>query len=692
MATISHSRSCRRHHESALLSKGAVGIIAVMKSPILSFAIILTLSLGALNAVYADSATWSTNPTNGDWNTAANWTPNTVPNGPNDIATFSFSNQTSVSNSSVTEVNSIVFSADASPFAITLDSTSQLTISGVGVVSNSGATQNVANTTDDAGNASVLRFTGNATAGDSTITYTNEGARLLNPPPIPGALIEFENNSTAGTAEFINLDAIDDFGFGGLIKFTETSSAANGTFTNGGSNGGVYATVEFHDQATAGTGTFTNQPGGGRVQFFDSTTADHATFVNKPAFLSAVYFFDNSTAANATIINEGGTAYTLNGFTYFLGNSTAGEGTFIVNGSLTTFFGEGRLSFWDTTTAGTGTFIANGGQVSGANGGGIYLNHYSSADHGTFIANGGMVSGALGGRVYFTIFNSTGATATLIANGGVGSGEGEGGGIVFHYSSTGGEARVEVFANGFLDVRGRDIPELTIGSLEGDGLVFLGNVNLSVGSNSLSTVFSGLIEENSEGVQGALTKIGTGILMLTSANTYTGGTTIEGGKLVVNNRTGSGTGSGAVQVNAGILAGRGTIAGTVIVGTGSGSGAALAPGRRGAKADTLTIQGALSFQLDSTYKFELKSSTAAADKVVANGVTINGALFSFTDLGASTLTPGIVFTLISNTAATPISGAFSNLADGSIFTASGNNFRVSYEGGDGNDLTLTVVP
>jgi hypothetical protein len=73
-------------------------------------------------------------------------------------------------------------------------------------------------------------------------------------------------------------------------------------------------------------------------------------------------------------------------------------------------------------------------------------------------------------------------------------------------------------------------------------------------------------------------------------------------------------------------------------------------------------------------------------------VTINGAQFSFADRGGLTLTPGTVFTVIDNTAATPISGTFSNLADGSTFTADGNTFQVSYEGGDGNDLALTVVP
>jgi hypothetical protein len=100
----------------------------------------------------------------------------------------------------------------------------------------------------------------------------------------------------------------------------------------------------------------------------------------------------------------------------------------------------------------------------------------------------------------------------------------------------------------------------------------------------------------------------------------------------------------------------------------------------------------LTFQLDSTYKFELKASSGNADKVVANGVTINGAQFTPSDLESAVLPTGSVFTAIDNTAATPIAGTFANLADGSTFTIGSNTLQASYEGGDGNDLTLTVVP
>jgi hypothetical protein len=60
--------------------------------------------------------------------------------------------------------------------------------------------------------------------------------------------------------------------------------------------------------------------------------------------------------------------------------------------------------------------------------------------------------------------------------------------------------------------------------------------------------------------------------------------------------------------------------------------------------------------------------------------------------GEGHLTQGLVLTFILNTNTDPISGTFSNLPDGGIVTINGNNFQASYSGGDGNDLTLTVVP
>ena len=105
----------------------------------------------------------------------------------------------------------------------------------------------------------------------------------------------------------------------------------------------------------------------------------------------------------------------------------------------------------------------------------------------------------------------------------------------------------------------------------------------------------------------------------------------------------------------------------------------------------LTSGSALTFQADATYQSELNSSTTSSDAVIANGVSINGgAQIALSDLGNTALPEGTVFTAIENTAATPIGGTFSNLADGSTVTVGSNTYQVSYEGGTGNDLTFAV--
>ncbi len=79
-----------------------------------------------------------------------------------------------------------------------------------------------------------------------------------------------------------------------------------------------------------------------------------------------------------------------------------------------------------------------------------------------------------------------------------------------------------------------------------------------------------------------------------------------------------------------------------------------------------------------------------ADKLVANGVNINGAIFAPQATLHRPITPRTGFTVIDNTSTTPISGTFSNLPDGQEVLIGGENFSVNYEGGDGNDLVLTA--
>jgi autotransporter-associated beta strand protein len=336
------------------------------------------------------------------------------------------------------------------------------------------------------------------------------------------------------------------------------------------------------------------------------------------------------------------------------------------------------------STAGEGTFTTVGGSTSGENGGYIELDNTATGANASFVIGGGLGAGLEPGTLV-VIGTATAANANITVNGGV---DGSAGGLViFAEKSKGGKATITLNGNSELDISAHDAPGVTVGSLSGKGSVFLGANTLTIGSNNLSTTFSGAIQDS-----GSLTKTGTGTLTLNGANTYTGLTTVSAGVLNASNRNGSATGTGAVNVNAGTLGGKGIITGSTAIGTGSGGGAFLAPSVGAKKPASLTIQGLLTFNSDSTYAWILSTKHAAADQVVANGVTIqSGAQFDLIPVGNKKLQRGQVFTVISNTSASPFNSAFANMDEGAIIAAGRNQLQATYSGGDGNDLTLTVV-
>jgi autotransporter-associated beta strand protein len=88
----------------------------------------------------------------------------------------------------------------------------------------------------------------------------------------------------------------------------------------------------------------------------------------------------------------------------------------------------------------------------------------------------------------------------------------------------------------------------------------------TTGTSTIGSVISG---------SGSLTVRNTGTVSLNTNSTYSGGTTVSSGVLIVNNATGSATGSGAVTVASGAtLGGAGTISGPVTI----NSGGILSPG------------------------------------------------------------------------------------------------------------------
>jgi hypothetical protein len=117
----------------------------------------------------------------------------------------------------------------------------------------------------------------------------------------------------------------------------------------------------------------------------------------------------------------------------------------------------------------------------------------------------------------------------------------------------------------------------------------------------------------------------------------------------------------------------------------------VSPGSGYGVAGTATVTGTITN--DDTL-VPLQFPDASAVPLTLNGFTATGQ-----SVGPMTLefdpAPGQVLTLVSNTSANPIDGVFTNLADGgTIATSYGGRdflFVANYAGGDGNDLTLTLL-
>lgn len=114
----------------------------------------------------------------------------------------------------------------------------------------------------------------------------------------------------------------------------------------------------------------------------------------------------------------------------------------------------------------------------------------------------------------------------------------------------------------------------------------------------------------------------------------------------------------------------------------------LAPG---ASIGTTEVWG--NYAQGSSATLEIEVDPAGIDELIVHGdVDLQG------DLHLILLSPildSTSFLLLDNAGANPISGQFEGLAEGSVFYAdgvTGNPFLITYMGGDGNDIVLTVVP
>jgi hypothetical protein len=296
------------------------------------------------------------------------------------------------------------------------------------------------------------------------------------------------------------------------IVFSSGSASFDFSFSSLGAQLIISGTGVTNNSSVAQTFVVQHE---GQIVFNNASSAAsaHMSIFNGPNesedTTSYTIFNNTSSAAGASIENFSASGFDGDiGRTIFNGASTADHASISNHGPCCSHGVGGQTTFNDTSTAANAS-IDNGGtgDVSTAEGSLTIFNDTSTAGHATITNQGGLGldQASLGGATVFK-GSSTADGAIIIANGGMNGGGG--GAILFNGASTGGTARVEVFDNGYLDISHHQ-SSVTVGSIEGSGNVFLGANRLTVGTNNISTSFSGVISGNS-----SLAKIGRGILTL----------------------------------------------------------------------------------------------------------------------------------------------------------------------------------
>ncbi|MDB5575421.1 MAG: autotransporter protein, partial [Bradyrhizobium sp.] len=345
--------------------------------------------------------------------------------------------------------------------------------------------------------------------------------------------------------------------------------------------------IEFNNSSRAGTATI-NNAGFGFVVFNNRTTLEDARIVNRER---GQVFFNTQSDAGSALASISNDDF---GQVHFLNRSSAGSAT-ITNA------GSGVLDFNNQSSAGDATI------VNSSTFGMAFLNRSTA------------------GNAFITTTNNS---------------------LTFFFDrSDGGTARFETEAGSVVDFsrsRGPDNDRrINAGSIGGAGTYYIGKNNtLVTGGNNRSSEVSGVIADVdpcgcSPAGPGSLEKAGTGTMILSGTNTYTGTTGVFGGVLDV---SGSIASSSLTTVNANAaLTGAGTVGNTVI-----GSGAIFLPGN-GTPGSSMTVSGNLAFQSGALYLVQLNSTTSTFANVTGTAA-LNGTVGASFAVGSNVLSRYTILT------------------------------------------------
>ena len=273
-------------------------------------------ALLAATSAHAQDATWQINPGSGDFNTAGNWRPATVPTGTASFGISTIPNLT-FNLGAANSVNNFIFDNLAPVYSFSLAALSSLTFTGAGIFA---APNGVQITTSPLSN---LVFTNNSTAGTATTTITNSGT------------VTFAGTSSAGGATIAN-----NF----RLFFTNTSTAGNATITTNG-------ITTFADNSTAGNAQLITNAGANLIfEFTAGPNGDNQITAGSiagagnyilPGKTLTVGSNNLSTEVSGVIVGAGGSlvktgsgTLTLSGTNTYTGTTTVNAGSLLVDGSI----------------------------------------------------------------------------------------------------------------------------------------------------------------------------------------------------------------------------------------------------------------------------------------------------------------------------------------------------------------------
>ena len=517
---------------------------------------------------------------NTDYNTASNWSPNTVPNAAGQTAIFAGAGSTTIGVSSAVAPDGWTFSGTSQSYTIT----------GSAVTFTNGLTNN-ANSGQIISVASNIGGSGDVTQNGASSTLVMSGS----------------NSYTGGT--FVELGTLRISGSGTLGATSQNTQVLGGTLDLGGTNQTQTVLQQF-----AGTVQTTGATGLSVVQYelqggtlaSDAKVTASGTLDMRNGIVNGV--LAGSAALSKTTIGT----LTLSGVNTYTGETTVSSGVMAISGAgsiLASSFvtvGDGSaIATLDISATNAGTSVTS---LLGATDGIVTLGNQTltstAGNSGNIFAgvikgNGGLtISGGVqnisGVNTYtgVTTINS-GAVLAILGSGSIASSS-------------------KVVNNGDLDLSGGSAPGTSIKSLAGtnaNATVFLSSQPLTI--TAANDSFAGSIQDN-----GGIVLAG-GTQTLAGNNSYTGTTTINGGTLIVNGTIAS---SSLTTVNAGgMLSGTGTVGATTI------AGGTLAPGN-GIAGSSMNFSGALMFQSAATFMVQLNPSTASFANVTGAaslGGTVN---------------------------------------------------------------------